>query len=373
MSNIDDVINTLSSDELDTLNSDPQLLADFKKKYSDPAPQSKGMLGQAWEDLKVPEEKSREGLNMIVNAGVRGQNWLANKTGLPIGTEPTGNMARDMAANTPRMIGESVAQVAPSFVSRGAIVTGGLLKAAPYVMDAVGAPAEWAADQAGKQSGLINKGKNLLKEAFQKPLLMFGRGKDAANAMYSEVQGPAGLQIGKTLASIREPGKFVDKALELADSGGLGTDEALMARRELDAMQKTVTKTFYRKAREVFDNIAKQDYTGADEAYHMADKSEALRSLSAINKTGKTQSALKGAAMLLKPATSVLYSPIVQSGIASTLGAAYKGVNAAAGAVPEIVNGIGIADNLKKLMGDRKKTRPDPEFSKINGKIQETR
>src|SRR5437879_1740559 len=39
MAQIDDAINKLSSDELDTLNPDPKMLSDFKAKYSGPVNQ----------------------------------------------------------------------------------------------------------------------------------------------------------------------------------------------------------------------------------------------------------------------------------------------------------------------------------------------
>ena len=72
------------------------------------------LLSLGWESLKKPEELSREGLGMMANA-------------VP-SVEPTGKMFRDVALNTPKILAESVAEFAPSFVSREAIALGGLGK-----------------------------------------------------------------------------------------------------------------------------------------------------------------------------------------------------------------------------------------------------
>lgn len=57
MSDIDDVLNTLSEDELDTLNSDPQMLADFKKKY---AATDTSLLGRYGGPAKTTAQKASE-------------------------------------------------------------------------------------------------------------------------------------------------------------------------------------------------------------------------------------------------------------------------------------------------------------------------
>lgn len=379
MAGIDDVINTLSADELDTLNSDPQLLADFKKKYSTPAaPEAaaapapkQGILGQAWSDLKVPEEKSREGLKMITDAGVKAQNWLANKTGLPIGTEPTGNMARDIAANVPRIAGETLTKVAPSFVSRGSIVAGGLLNGAQRALPALAPAAKWLSTAAEDSSGLSNvpvKTPGLLEEAFKNPDLIKAPGTDEASKLYDYVQNGA-QQIRPALKYTQKPMEFVKRAMSYANNGSLTTDEALAARQELDGIKDQVTGAFYRNARGVLDFIAKQDYSGADEAYKTGIKADALRSFTAINKNG-TPSVARSIMTFLNPKAALMYSPVVQGQIASKLGSAYQAVQGAS-AVPNVMAASGIVDNIENLV--KRKSRPDPEFSRINGKIQEGR
>lgn len=53
MAAIDDAINSLSSDELDLLNSDPQMLSDFKAKYS--SPQTPNRSGQSSQSAQPPQ------------------------------------------------------------------------------------------------------------------------------------------------------------------------------------------------------------------------------------------------------------------------------------------------------------------------------
>src|SRR3990167_199115 len=115
MPNIDDAINSLSEEELDLLNSDTQLMSDFKNKYSGKTetPQT-GIIQKSWNALGKPEQLSREGLTKL--------------SGMVPNPEPTGNMAMDIMKGTPRVIGDTLAETAPGFVSRGSILTAGALK-----------------------------------------------------------------------------------------------------------------------------------------------------------------------------------------------------------------------------------------------------
>ena len=325
-----------------------------QKEATDTPPEKSGILNAVWEDLKTPEKMSREGLTMLTDKLTPSREDIeAGKVGL-------GGIAA-------RTAGETLSEVAPSFVSRGSIVAGGLLRAAPAVAKAVKPGAKWLARQAEGQSGLVNKGKELLTEAYEDPTLMFGPGIKAANKMYDDIQGGA-QQIRPDFKYTAEPIKFIKKAMKAANNGSLSTDEALEARHYLDNIKDSVTGAFYRNARGVLDYIAKADYSGADKAYQRAVQSEALRSLSSFNKSG-TPSIGRDIAMFFKPATAVAFSPAVQAGVASTAGAAAKGVKALARNHTATTGAVGIADNIAKLM--TRKERPDPEFKKLNGKILE--
>lgn len=360
MDKINQAIDSLSSDELDLLNSDPKMLADFKNKYSQTQDtqlpvQKPGLLGQAWQDLKIPEEKSREGLKMITDTGVKAQNWLANKTGLPIGTEPTGNVARDLAANTPRILGETLTKVAPGFVSRGAIVTAGLLRGGGKVAGLL-KPAANAVAQAGEDlSGLSNvpvKTPGLLREAYQDPGLFLAPGAQEAGSLYGNTTNNIRAQLKYTSG----PLDFVEKAMEYANNGSLTTDEALAARQELDGIKNSVSGAFYRNARGVLDYIAKQDYSGADEAYVRGLKADALRSFSGINKNG-SPSVARSLITMLNPKTAIAYTPAVQAAIASGAGLAAKGGAAMTQEMPSVAAGYGIGDYLGDVLSGKKKEK----------------
>src|SRR3990167_9704316 len=77
----------------------------------------KGFFGKAYDVLSIPEQKSKEGLEMIAES-------------IP-SAEPTGNAIKDIALNTPRIAVETLAEVAPSFISPESIIASGALKAAP--------------------------------------------------------------------------------------------------------------------------------------------------------------------------------------------------------------------------------------------------
>lgn len=317
---------------------------------------NRGIVGQAWDALKVPEQKSREGLKIIADAVPMkepGSKIYENDENSPrYGQWITPPPISDAIVNSPKIAAETLAEVAPGFVSRGAIVGGALAGGTSKIMEALSPAARVVAGEAEKQSGLIYKGKNLLTEAFKSPTLMAGPGREAANAIYSDIQS-GGQQIGQTLKSTAQPLKFVQKAIGLARNGGLGTDEALAARQELDSIKDSVTGVFYRSARSILDPIAKQDYSGADKAYQTAVKSEALRSFSSFNKNG-TPSVVRNAISILNPKTALLYTPAIQAGIASALGALYKGATTIPTAGATAITGI--AENISRLMNKNKES-----------------
>src|SRR3972149_3961701 len=82
----------------------------------------KSFLQQRWENLAKWAPMAESGLRKLTDAEVSAQNYIAQKTGLPIGTLPTGNVIRDLIANTPRIVGETLTETAPQFISRPALV-----------------------------------------------------------------------------------------------------------------------------------------------------------------------------------------------------------------------------------------------------------
>lgn len=272
--------------------------------------------------LAWPERKSREGFKMLSDI-------IPN-------VEPTGNTARDIAFNAPSILGQSLAEtagkVAPGFISPTSILTSGALKgaqlAAPYiapVADSIAAPIGKFLESG---SGLIHKTPGVLGETIENPKLLIGPGLDKARAAYTEVQGGLGDQIRE---SFKEPMTHMDlikKAYVAAKEGTLGTDEALEARKSVDALRKSKVfpKSVFKNLRDTFDSIAKEDYASADEGFKGAVKSEALRNLGSLTSTGNPAQ-VRNYAMLLKPHLLPFGSPIVQGIGAASLGLGLKGLN----------------------------------------------
>lgn len=281
---------------------DPGKFEQFKAQRS--APQPRGMMGKAWDALAVPEKMSREGLGMMAD-------WVPE-------AEPTGNVFRDVALNTPRVLAETVAETAPDFVSRESIVTGGVLKglkAAKPILKPVGRGLAKAAEQL---SGLEHKTPGVLTEAAKDASLIFGRGTGEAGKLFDDLVDKG--RIRQSFARSTDAKSLLDEAIQSADDGSLTSEEALIARRTLDQVRKRLPAYAFRKMRETFDAIAKMKSAEADSAFSRAVRSDALRSILPLNKTGGA-SAFKLGIGTVFPPTAPLMSPAFQGAVASGGGA----------------------------------------------------
>lgn len=255
--------------------------------------------------LKKPEELSREGLTLLTDTLTPSRADIeSGRVGVP-----------GIAART---AGETLAEVAPSFVSPEAIATSGLLGAGKIIAPAARAAGRSIAGMAESTSGLSYKTPGVLVEAANDPTLLFGKGRQAAKAIYQGLKNEA--QISPDLARISQPRAFIRKALQFADDGSLTPDEALEARKALDTLGDKVPDIFRVKTRRIFDAIAKGKFAEADKAYARAVKSEALRQFFSLNKTG-TPSIVKGGIQTVLPPTLPLFSPLAQGIIATGVGA----------------------------------------------------
>src|ERR1019366_9700998 len=81
-----------------------------------PEQKKKGLIGKGWDFLQKPEQMSRQGLQQI--AGM-----------IPEG-KITGNLPMDVLRGTPRIAANTMAEAAPGFVSRGALLTAGAMPVA---------------------------------------------------------------------------------------------------------------------------------------------------------------------------------------------------------------------------------------------------
>jgi len=272
-----------------------------------PVQKQPSLSSKAYDALAVPEKMSRKGLGQLAQ--------------MVPSAEPTGNMARDIALNTPKILAETVAESAPQFISRGSILTAGALKGVKAAAPALKAIGRGVARGAESISGLEYKTPGVLKEAFKNPKLILGPGK--AKAEYEAAKATGGA-VRKSLSKIPEKISVVKKSLKIAEKGKLNATEALEARKELAAIKKTVTNEFFRKSTEIFNKVAKPVFGEADKAYQQGVKSDALRMLLPVNKGGGTSIAKSALGSIAGMGPLVAMSPLAQGAAASALGATAK-------------------------------------------------
>lgn len=326
-------LHQLTDEEADLLNNSPDLLEKFKEKHDiaeqntgNPFQQSinkvsstPGILPKIYESLNVPEAAAKTILPKLTQLQSMAINKTAEKTGLPIGEEPTGNLPRDIIANIPRIIGETGQEFIPGLVNRPSLMTMGALEGLNAAAPVINGAGRALAKGAESISGLEYKTPGVLKEAFNNPKLIFSPGKEAAEY---EAAKQTGGQVRDSLLKIPEKLKFVKKALDLADKGDLNATEALEARKELSAARKSVTGEYFRKGIEKLNEMAKPVFGEADEAFKQGIKADALRMPLPVNKGGGTSIAKGVLGTLGGIVPLAAMSPVVQGGIASGLGAA---------------------------------------------------
>lgn len=298
---------------------------------SSAASDSRPLRKKVWDALTVPEKKSREGLNMITEAVTPSMEDIeAGKVGIP-GIAARAGM-------------EALSEVAPSFVSRGAIATGGLLRGAGAVKSEVAPAVKFLGRWAGKGlegiSGTTYKTPGLLSEVSEKPIShyvsLLRTKKDAAKPLYEAAKSeiPEGMNLFK---GMYKPEQILDKATEIVDKGGkLEPAEALMVRKAIDSLMKSgkYVKDELLAMRGTFDEMAKasKDIAKADPVVARGIKGEALRTLSPLNKTGTPSKFQIGSTMAGGIAAGVAGHPLlallpfVQSPAVQGLGAAGFGV-----------------------------------------------
>lgn len=276
-------------------------IRDAVKKSGSP-PEEKGMVRKAWDALAVPEKMSREGLTAIADA-------------IP-SAEPTGNLARDIALNIPKVAAETLAETAPGFVSRESIVTGGALKAGKAAAPLIKATGRAVAKAAESASGLEYRTPGVLTEAAKDSKLMFDKGTKAAGKLYGKTRE----LIRPEMKKIPKKEDMVEQAMKWAEEGTLNSEEALAARKALDKAKNKFSDEFFVWSRDILDGIAKQKFQSADKAFARAIKTDALRQPLPINKYGGTsifKSSLGGLAGVLP---LVAMSPAAQGSVATLLG-----------------------------------------------------
>lgn len=350
--------------------------------------QGPGLMGKAWESLKVPAQMAQTGLDQIVHGDPELSNQFLSMAGPAVGipqdmalkgiqkfrslpTE-TGNLPYDVARGAPKAIGETMAEAAPQFVNRASIATGGALKLLQGIRPIASLGRQLAFGQAEKVSGIAPKAEGALERAYQEPSRMLAPGRKAVSNLYEGVKrairpaqnakiaqmaeteqqaqntanlaatraflegkaaSPVAEQIPSSMTKLQglkdesSSLRYIKKAAALAKSGALPAEEALEARKMTAALHgsKQIPPQWLRDHEEVFDRIWKAAAgPGPDSAYKRALDGEMLRNISPQN--------LKGGASTMKMATGTALSGMGVPGkaILAALSPAAQGSAAAA-------------------------------------------
>jgi len=281
------------------------------------------LLGTGWESLTIPEKKSREGLKMLSEMVPK--------------LEPSGNLPLDVLKGTPRVAAETLAETAPGFVSRGSILTAGLLKGAQKTAPAVKAIVRGGGKQLESASGLVP---GSLEAAYKDPSLIFSKGKEAAKPLYEAARKelPKGANL---FEGMWKPEEIVDAAQKHISKGGtLEPSESLIARKATDALLKSkrYVKDALMELRNTFDASAKssENIKMADPLFRRGIMADALRNFLPQNKFGGASAFKMGIAPALAglggfvggppgaaaggAAAAMALSPAVQGGAATVAG-----------------------------------------------------
>jgi hypothetical protein len=315
-------------------------------------------LGQkAWQALQIPQQMSQRGLTSIAQTMPNPEPVGYNqKTNMSLQT-PVGPMnfpvPTDVVNAAPRIAAETMAQAAPQFVSRGAIVGSALGKAAQSVMPMV---SRLASGVAGQAESLTGAAPGSLAAAYKDPSLMFSQGKGAAGPIY-EAAKSAASPMANLFKGMPKNADIVDKTIDYISKGGtLEPTEALTARKAIDAMlpSRTYSKDVLLGLRGEVDKMAKASPTlsAADAAYQRGIQAQSLRNLFPQNKYGGTSAFKTGIIAALSnlgasgKVASMMMSPAVAGTMATAAGAAAP---LASGVAENPATTAAIAQLLKQL------------------------
>ena len=323
-----DFPDNLSPDELNkAVGSAAEQLTDIGGDTTASPEGEKGLIRKGWDALAIPEKKSREGLRMLAdfvpNPEPTGQEGFISKAvraAIPL-TDiiPQGTMG-DLARGTPRIMADTFAEAAPPFVSRGSIVTTGVLGGAKMAAPLVKAAGRQIAKGAEAISGLEYKTPGILTQAANDSSLIFAPGTKKAGEKFAEIMDKS--KIRPSFGRATNPGEIIQEAMKAADDGSLTPQEAVIARQTLDSIKKTVPRFAFNNMRDVFDSVAKTISKEADAAFSRGVKADALRNLFPQNKLGGTSIAKSALGSIAGVGPLVAMSPMAQGVVATLMGLA---------------------------------------------------
>lgn len=260
-----------------------------------------------WGALAVPEQLSREGLTQ-----------LSEMVPKP---EPTGNLPMDVLYGAPRIAAETLAEGAPSFISRESIVGGVAAKALPLV----GMAGRYAGKGLEAISGLEYKTPGILSEAAKDAGLIFAKGREAAKPMFAGLTKGQDIRPAMLQATKRE--QLLEESINAVRNMDMTPAEALIARRNLDKMRNSMPEKAFRYWRDIFDNTAKTVSREADAAYSRGIKADELRRFLPVNKMGGTSIAKSALGSIAGLAPLAVMSPLLQGAAATIGGLGYRGAS----------------------------------------------
>lgn len=290
--------------------------------------------------LKWPEKKSREGLTMIANA-------------IPAQPIQSRSATLNFIGGVPRVAADTMAEAAPGFVSRGAILTTGALRAINAARPLASMARQGIFGQGEQLSGIAPKAGGALDAAYKDQSLIFAKGKKAAGKFYEagKAESEAARDTyratrvspkGKTvtvekfsdiLSGKYKPEEIIDSANKfVAEGGELLPTEALKVRKAIDVLLRSKTNVpdeLY-KMRDFYGGIASRSaaISAGDEVYRRGVQAEALRNIFPQNKYGGASAfklALQAGTMkLLGKPGALLFSPLAYGAGATALGAGAK-------------------------------------------------
>jgi hypothetical protein len=343
------------------VNLSPEAQAIVKQKLG-PAPQAEqqqSLAKRAYDIANVPRTKAREGLGMLAEAGSDAQNAIAQKTGLPVGTEPTGNMAADIARGTPRVLADTLTDVAPDFVSPASLMTMGAGKVASLAAKtAMGAKGAAALEQAGLKAtkgleSLSGAQPGTVVAAVKDPMLAFRPGPEAASQLYQE--GKTGMKaLSMNAGKVPTVDRIYAEGTKAIADGSANPRQALQVRKAIDKMLKSkqYDKEVLLEWRQKADALVKgsEKMAGGDAAFVKGLKAESARTLFPTTSTGKTAVVRTAALAGSKGLAAPFVSPAIQAGMGAVVGA-----GARAAAVPFQPGVVPLVQALHNAYQRRKK------------------
>jgi len=326
---------------------------------------TKNAVKDAWNALAIPEQMSRKGLGML-------SAYVPNP-------ESTGNLPMDILKGTPKIAADTLAQVAPGFISRGAILTSAALKGAQAAAPLFKSAARGLGSQLESASGSMP---GSLEAAYKDPSLIFSPGKEAAKPLYEAAQQelPQGANL---FNDMWKPEDIVSKAQEYISQGGkLEPSEALQARKAVDSLLKSkrYVKDTLMGLRDTFDEMAKssENIAQADPLFKRGLMASSLRNILPQNKYGGTSAfkmaigpALTGIGSIGGPGGAATGAALAGGVLSPAIqGAAATGAGLVSKAISPLVNNPAVGVALQQL-GETIKKLPAPhgKFVRQDGKI----